>query len=1578
MAAFDAGTIEAVLRLRDEFTGVATRVATQARTLGTRFTDVGQRASAAGAGLTTGVTLPLVAIGGAAVAASVDFSSAFTGVLKTVDDATDQLGTLTETGERLRQGFQDLALEIPLSASELARVGEAAGQLGIESGAILGFTETIAKLGSTTNLSTEEASFALAQLANITGLPQTEFDRLGSTIVALGNNMATTESQIVEYGRRLAAAGTAAGLTEPQILAIGGAVASAGVTAELGGTNLSRALNLIATSVATGSDELVLLAETAGLSAEQFQQAWAEDASGTFLRFVEGLGEQGARMTLTLDDLGLGGQEVARVFQGLASNSDRLTAALGLGETAWRENVALTNEATRAYAAPGAQFKLLWNEVTNLARQVGDGLVPALLEVATLARATLLPMVQNMVTWFTNLSPPVRMAILIVGGLVAALGPLLLVVGQMSMGVGALLPLFGSLGSGFAMLMTPSAAFAAVLGKVGLLLATLKAALLAVMGVFAMLMTPVGAVVAVVGLLVAAFAALLVGTEQGRAVLAATGRVIKEGLIWVFNQLRDVLVGTGEKVVELGKKLIEMIPQFVLDSLDWLTTKIGGVADAIGRTNDLSKLTRDMEDLAEGSRLTGEALETVARQAIALRDQGQPLTDELAEVAARFEHLKSMLDALSQVTSLDYLSTVTLQLAESGQASSEVMKVIAQRAQLLQPEGVALSKVLQRVVNAYGEAATAGKAFGENTGGATPPVKALAKDVQVLIDTWTGASLESKELVAAFETLTVEQRGNERVMTQVLDAYDSMRTVLGPFNAELEQLWQTHERLKTPLESNTDLTDRFMEAQIAATQAQAALNERLDAHRRALLNLPTDQAITAFEELRMTWDELSESERADATEAYSAALKQAAESGIRLTAEEAALVGQAAGMNWVDGFFGTLSRAFEGGGGFMGGIKSLFSKGLGQIFSSITGGAGGGFTQALGKIFSGGGVLEKIGSTGTKIGSGIGKFMSLGLNGVPIVGPFLAAFGGPLIKGVGKLFKKMFGGPSEAELEARAMVKTFEDTVISGLDDGQIADAAEAALGHWRGNERGAQFVIGVRDAYVAAGRSAAEAEAIVGRYWDAIKHGGPEAVAVIERQMQAVFDEGEKAEAQLQKIADEAKKAEAQLQKIAEFQAFDSATDQLQQLTSAATFFGVEADEMGERLGNAFKAVEQAATAEDIAQHFHTLLASGVDLGTALDLAKDKVQGVITASLQMGTEIPAAMQPIAAQLIAQGQLFDESEKKITDINQLEFGTSMTEGLQILVLSMNQLVETMGGEIPDAAKQFADGVSESATEAAASMDQSLIAHLKKTIEMMGGEVPEAAKQLEKGVGEGVNAAADIVNNELIAQLMKTIHTMSGDVPAAAQQLAEGVGRSATEAADVTREVLLRQIEHLGLAVHELSGEQLTQMVTRFEVSAREAGLSLEGELGEKLDALKTGLGSMSRDALPALVRGFQQTATDATLALDRIPRTIAIQHHTQFTSSGAAGASPGPPVHAQHGTPFLDFGAGTAAMLHGVERVQTKAQHESEIKAVVREAADLSGLRQELADLRRIMARGQDELPFTLSRAVRDAVVGTV
>ncbi len=66
------------------------------------FAQVGARATAAGQSLSIGLTAPLVGIGAAALRSSVAFESAFAGVIKTVDDATDGMGRLTPVGEELQ------------------------------------------------------------------------------------------------------------------------------------------------------------------------------------------------------------------------------------------------------------------------------------------------------------------------------------------------------------------------------------------------------------------------------------------------------------------------------------------------------------------------------------------------------------------------------------------------------------------------------------------------------------------------------------------------------------------------------------------------------------------------------------------------------------------------------------------------------------------------------------------------------------------------------------------------------------------------------------------------------------------------------------------------------------------------------------------------------------------------------------------------------------------------------------------------------------------------------------------------------------------------------------------------------------------------------------------------------------------------------------------------------------------------------------------------------------------------------------------------------------------------------------
>ena len=64
--------------------------------------------------------------------------------------------------------------------------------------------------------------------------------------------------------------------------------------------------------------------------------------------------------------------------------------------------------------------------------------------------------------------------------------------------------------------------------------------------------------------------------------------------------------------------------------------------------------------------------------------------------------------------------------------------------------------------------------------------KKTVDEVQNLIDTWTGATLKSGEFLKAFNKLTPAQRKNDRIMSQVIERYKSMRKVLGPFNDDLE------------------------------------------------------------------------------------------------------------------------------------------------------------------------------------------------------------------------------------------------------------------------------------------------------------------------------------------------------------------------------------------------------------------------------------------------------------------------------------------------------------------------------------------------------------------------------------------------------------------------------------------------------------------------------------------------------------------------------------------------------------------------------------------------------------------------
>lgn len=308
----------------------------------------------------------------AAAESSIEFESAFTGVRKTVDGTPEQLAAISDEIKRM-------AAETGVSTTTIAAVAENAGQLGVATENIASFTRTMLDLGESTNLTADEAAVAIARLTNIMGSGEDATSRLGSSLVALGNNFATTESEILKMATRLASAGKLAGMSEAQILALATAMISVGIEAEAGGTAMTQTLNAIDSAASSGGNTLETFARVAGMSAEEFTTAWRTDAAGALTAFIQGLSAlsaQGGSVTAILDDLGLSGIRQSNMLRSLALASDMMTDALETSNSAWAENVALANEANAVYGNTEHRISAARESINNLGIAIGDAFGP--------------------------------------------------------------------------------------------------------------------------------------------------------------------------------------------------------------------------------------------------------------------------------------------------------------------------------------------------------------------------------------------------------------------------------------------------------------------------------------------------------------------------------------------------------------------------------------------------------------------------------------------------------------------------------------------------------------------------------------------------------------------------------------------------------------------------------------------------------------------------------------------------------------------------------------------------------------------------------------------------------------------------------------------------------------------------------------------------------------------------------------------------------------------------------------------------------------------------------------------------
>ena len=410
-------TIRTVLELNAQrFTAGAAQASASAKSLAGELGKIGDATGKQRANYDR-VSNSLLGVGTAAAAglgmaakASMDWESAWAGVLKTVDGTDAELAAIEE-------GLRGLTRELPASHTEIAAVAEAAGQLGVQTDQVVDFTRTMINLGETTNLSAEEAATGLARFSNIMGTSQADVDRLGASIVGLGNNYATTEAEILAMSMRLAGTSAQMGLTEGEVLGLATAMSSVGIEAEAGGTAMSMGMKKIDAAVREGGDSLAGFADVAGMTSDEFSRLWSDDAAAGLDVFVQGLARisaEGGDVSGVLSELGIKGIRESDTFLRLAGAADILGSALEDGNTEFERNLALVEEAAKRYETTESQLQIARNAIVDAGVSLGASVLPVLADVAG--------GVADVAGWFAALPEPVQRSVTTLGAVVATTG----------------------------------------------------------------------------------------------------------------------------------------------------------------------------------------------------------------------------------------------------------------------------------------------------------------------------------------------------------------------------------------------------------------------------------------------------------------------------------------------------------------------------------------------------------------------------------------------------------------------------------------------------------------------------------------------------------------------------------------------------------------------------------------------------------------------------------------------------------------------------------------------------------------------------------------------------------------------------------------------------------------------------------------------------------------------------------------------------------------------------------------------------------------------------------------------------
>ena len=308
----------------------------------------------------------LAALSAGALMNAVNAARSFETAMVEVEKVTDP-----ETAAAMSEEIRNMAETIPLAQEELAGLAADAARFGIRGPENLRkFSESVAKMATATDLSTDEAGQALAKLSELTNTPVDQIENLGSVINELSNTAATSSSEITDSMLRSSAALSQLGLNQTQIAAMSASLNEVSASSRRAGTRLRR----VAQEMMNPS-KVEDLAGALGMTADEFETMRDESPNELMMQMVEAFSEGGEKADALRNSLSTASRQA---IAGLAQNTEGLNEALGTANEQFEEGTSLQSEFEAATDTLDAKIQLLKNSLRNQSIEIGNVLLPYL------------------------------------------------------------------------------------------------------------------------------------------------------------------------------------------------------------------------------------------------------------------------------------------------------------------------------------------------------------------------------------------------------------------------------------------------------------------------------------------------------------------------------------------------------------------------------------------------------------------------------------------------------------------------------------------------------------------------------------------------------------------------------------------------------------------------------------------------------------------------------------------------------------------------------------------------------------------------------------------------------------------------------------------------------------------------------------------------------------------------------------------------------------------------------------------------------------------------------------------------